>query len=191
MGKFLIAIALAVTATLLAASWALAQEPEQQSELGPEPDLILGFEVDGAVGERIALSAYLVDPAGNPIRGQAVTFSIDVDFMNVITTLELGQRVTDETGLALLLHDPRSAGDQTIRARFDGNDVFAAVSTFDVLTVAEGEGVFEQIEPFRIPGANVSLVVAVLVILWSTYLAVIGLFFLISHDGGASEEAGT
>ena len=190
MSKLIIAIVLAVLVSLFVARVVLAQEPDQVQDRRPEPELVVGFEANGTVGERVALSAYLVDPAGNPIRGQTVTFLLDVKFMNVITSIELGQDVTDETGLALILNTPRTSGEVTIRARFEGNDVFAEASSFDVITVAEGDPVFEQIEPFRIPGANVSLVVAVLVIIWTTYLGVVGLFFRISRQGESGEEVG-
>ena len=92
----------------------------------PTPELILGFEGQASLGEAVAVSAYLVDPAGNPIQGETVTFSIDAEFMNTLGRVEIGRATTDSTGLVLIMYQPTLTDQRTIAAKFGGNEIFEA-----------------------------------------------------------------
>lgn len=178
--RIIVAIALLALAAL-APVVALAAQPE--------PDLALGFPAKAKVGERIVLSAYLMDPAGNPISDQKVAFSTEAEFMNTLGTVEIGSAKTDEKGLAYLLYTPKSEGDQTITVKFAGNSVFASASATKPLTVTPGTASYEEERPFRIPGADIRLVVFALSLAWGLYLIAASLIWLISRSG-AREAAG-
>ncbi len=176
----LLALMLALTAALSAVPVA-AQEPV--------PDLALVVEPESAVGKEIAVEAYLLDPAGNPVQGEVVTFLLDVEFLNNFGKAEIGQTITDEDGRALLVHILKQDGEQTITARFAGNNVFAAAEVSTSLSVAPGPATYEEEPLFRIPGANITVVVIVLATTWGLLLMVMGLLWLIGHAGDESSEA--
>lgn len=169
--------------TALFVALAMAITPMRGIAQQPEPELVLGFEAESKIGKGLAVAAYLVDPAGNPIQGEVVTFSIDAKFMNTLGRVKIGEATTDETGLALLLYMPRLSGERTIKAQFLGNDVFAATDTLKPILVAEGPEVFSEEIPFRIPGANIGVVIGVLIVIWALYLLIVGLFWRISRAG--------
>lgn len=166
---------------LLALTLLAVLGPAQVAAQQPVPDLTLGFQPESAVGDEVALGAYLLDPAGNPIRGERVTFSTDVEFMNTLGTVVIGRATTDENGLALLVHEPKTQGERTITARFAGNEVFAPAETSQPISIAPGPPTYHAEALFRIPGANVGTVVAVLGVVWGLYLLVVGLFLLIAR----------
>ncbi len=115
---------------LLAPALALAEQPV--------PLLSLGFETQAPAGNRLVVAAYLLDPAGNPISDQAVSFSTDAEFMNTVGDVSIGEAITNDNGLAYILYVPKSLGEHTITARFAGNEVFAPVSASSPVTVTAG-----------------------------------------------------
>ncbi|MBI4313072.1 MAG: Ig-like domain repeat protein [Chloroflexi bacterium] len=155
----------------------------------PVPLLALGFEPETATGDRIVVSAYLMDPASNPISGQEVTFRIDAEFMNTLGNVDVGTATTDNAGLAYILYAPKSEGEHTITARFVGNEVFAPASAESAITVTPGAATYQQEQPFRIPGADIRLVVVALSLVWGLYLVVTVLFWLISRSGSQASQA--
>ncbi len=163
---------LAAIATFLA----LLLLPTGAAALQPEPRLVLGFQPQAFTGERVVLSAYLMDPAGNPISGQPISFSMDAEFMNVLGNVQIGRATTDQTGLAAFVYEAKSEGSHAVTAAFAGNQVFAPAAASSSLTVKQGVPTFIEPEPFRIPGANISTLVLVLGTVWGLYL-VVGLYF--------------
>lgn len=155
----------------------------------PVPQLVPGFQPQAPTGSRLVVAAYLIDPVGNPISGQAVTFSSDAEFMNTLGNIQIGQAVTDDTGLASFVYIPKSVGAHTITARFAGNAVFAPVAASSPLQVTEGEATYQEEQPFRIPGANVNLVALILTTVWGLYFVVTILFWRISRSGKSSGPA--
>ncbi|MBI4339234.1 MAG: Ig-like domain-containing protein [Chloroflexi bacterium] len=172
-------ILLTAAATLLLALLSPAAALAQQ----PIPQLVLGVQPSSPVGNPMVVAGYLLDPAGNPISGQTVAFSTEAEFMNTLGSFEIGQAVTDDRGLAYVQYVPKEVGTSTITARFAGNDVFAPLTTSSPLEVTEGKATYKQERPFRIPGADVRLVVVLLSGVWSLYLLVTVLFWLISRAG--------
>ncbi|MBI4202926.1 MAG: hypothetical protein HY532_07440 [Chloroflexi bacterium] len=160
---------------LLGPGIALAQQPM--------PELVVGFSPEATTGERLVVAAYLLDPFGNPISGQTVSFSTDVDFLNIEGSIEIGRAVTDDQGLAYFLYIPKSVGERTITASFAGNSVFAPTSASAPLTVLEGSATYMEEYPFRIPGADIRLVVFALAVVWGLFLFVTVLFWLIRRAG--------
>jgi hypothetical protein len=161
---------------LLGVDTAVAQTPAAR--------LVLEIEAESRVGRQVAVGAYLVDPAGNPVRGELVTFYADVEFMNTLDNMEIGRALTDDTGLAFLAYRLKRSGDQTIVARFSGNEVFDGAEASASLRVAPGPQTYELETPFRIPGVNVYIVGLVLAAVWGIYLGTMALFWLISRAEG-------
>ncbi len=141
----------------------------------PEPRITIGFQEEATAGETIAVSAYLIDPAGNPIYDAEVSFALDVEFLNVTDDVELGHAVTDETGLALIEYEPRIEGTNSITAIFDGNEVFAPATATSQLEVESGGQLYREFRPYRIPGANVWMTTAVIATVWIIFIICLGL----------------
>ncbi len=158
----------------------------------PVPYMTLGFPSPAPTGNRIVLSAYLLDPAGNPISGQRISFTSEVEFMNTLGTIHLGDATTDDNGLAYLPFMPTSLGMEAINAQFAGNEIFAPISATNPISITEGRAVYREEVPFRIPGADIRIVVVALTAVWSIYFFVTVLFWLISRSGGqTSQPAGS
>ncbi len=157
------------------------------SAQGPEPNLTLGFQSEGSVGSDIALGRYLMDPAGNPIRDVEITFFIDADFMNTIDNIEIGTIKTDENGLALIRYTLKQEGERTITAEFVGNEIFDATKASEPLKVVPGPETYVEERPFRMPGANITMVAIVLVGVWGLYLIAVLRFWYISRDKAAAK----
>ncbi len=166
---FLIAGLLAVTAAL----WLIG--PSTASAQQPEPHITIGFQEEATAGEKIAVAAYLQDPVGNPIYDAEVSFTLDVEFLNVADNLELGTAVTNEEGLALIEYEPRIEGANNITATFAGDDVFTPAAAVGQLDVASGGQLYREFRPYRIPGANVWMTTAVIATVWVVFIVSLGL----------------
>lgn len=172
-----IAFVLALVAVPAAASAAASQ---------PQPQLLLGFQTSTTAGQPIALSAYLVDPAGNPIAGQTVHFALHATFLNAASDLDIGDPVTDSTGLALVQFTPRIDGKNVITATYDGGAVFASNQVTGALDVQPGPQLYDVQPPFRIPGADIWMVTGILGVVWGLYLIALFMGFRVARQRGAS-----
>ncbi|MDP6822123.1 MAG: hypothetical protein QF554_02380 [Dehalococcoidia bacterium] len=156
----------------------------------PEPQVVLGFQPEVEAGGTIAISAYLVDPAGNPVVGEEIAFAIASSFLNVDGQMEIGSATTDLDGLALLPYAPRIEGDRVIRAQFTGNDVFASAEASETLLVTPGLRLHEEFSPLRTPGANIWMAAGVLIVVWGVFLFICALIWRIAFlgvNGGVGE----
>lgn len=177
-------LALLIVTAALAAWW--IPSTVSAAEKDPQPQLLLGFQTSTAAGQPIALSAYLVDPAGNPIRGEAVHFSMRTTFLNTGGELDLGDPVTGSAGLALLEFTPRIEGRDTITASFAGDSVFAPANASRKLQVEAGPQLYEVDSPFRIPGADIWMVTGILGVVWGLYLIALIMGVRVARGRGAS-----
>lgn len=164
--------ALVVGVCLLAA---LAGSSSRAAAQQPQPILDLGFEPSTIAGKEIVVSAYLYDPIGNPIYDAEINFSYDAEFMNVSNLVEIGTAITDENGLALLLFEPRTEGENNVSAKFAGNDVFASIAVADTLEVLPGGQIYRELSPYRIPGANVWFAAGIITTVWTIFILSLGL----------------
>ncbi len=159
---------------LVAVLSALGSSVKSISAQQPVPIITVGFQEEARAGETVALAAYLQDPLGNPIYDAEITFTLDVEFLNVSDTIEIGSAITDEQGLALIEYEPRIEGANNITARFEGNDVFAAVNSVGSLEVVGDGQLYREFRPYRIPGANVWMTTAVITIVWIVFIVSLG-----------------
>lgn len=171
--SILIAVAIAVGLALPVAG-ARPVSAEQ-----PVPDLHLGFDESVEVGDPVIVSAYLVDPAGSPIRGASIDLTRNAKFLNVSGTVSLGTVLTDNTGLAAVTYIPASEGEITIIAAYAGSDVFAPVTESRILFALPGPELYREESPFRVPATNIWMVVGIVGTVWTFYLIAFGALFRI------------
>ena len=167
--RLLSALALA---TLLAGAFGWSSSAYAQQ---PVPLVHIGIEESALPGEIIAISAYLVDPLGNPVYDTEIHFSYAVEFLNTEDSVEIGTAITDDTGLALTTWEPRSEGEVNITASFEGNEVFAPATSVGTLKVLPGEQLYRELPPYRIPGANVWLTTALITTVWVIFIGALAL----------------
>ena len=90
------------------------------------PSLSLVAPTNWYRGAEGALSASLPTGAGQPMKGENISFYLDYDFFigldsgRVSDSIEIGRAVTDENGMARLKYAPRLAGDLKFEARYAG-----------------------------------------------------------------------
>ncbi|MHC4066609.1 MAG: Ig-like domain-containing protein [Planctomycetota bacterium] len=180
MTRTLLAILAVLTGFLLTIT---VYEPADAQQ--PEPDLHLGFVESVTAGEPVIISAYLVDPAGNPIRGVPINLSRNATFLNISGGVSLGTRLTDVTGLATVTYSPATEGEIAVTATFSGTEVFAPATASRTLEVMPGPGLYREVSPFRVPGTNVWMVVGILTAIWSVYLVAFGAMFRIGRASDA------
>lgn len=154
----------------------------------PEPDLSLRFRDGVATGSPLQLAATLLDPAGNPIAGALISFSIPTEFLNNTGDMDIGWARTGANGMASLDYAPRIEGEREITAIFDGNAVFAPSSITETLTVEQGPVSYRELSPVRVPGANKWMAAAVLLVVWGLFLSSMARIWLIARIGARTTE---
>ena len=168
----------AIIVALAGALWGLpvlAQQPTAKIELELVAEVGLGQVTD--------INASLRAADGTPIPDSTVTVTVDTVFLNVFDETVIGSARTNEDGLAKIVYVPKTDGELNLIARFDGNATNGATEEFGTLVVLPGPATYEQESLFRIPGANLWVVVIVLVVVWSMYLSFVRVFWSISRDG--------
>lgn len=135
-----------------------------------------------AVGESIQLRALLTSD-GAPVSGAEVKFLRAVEFMNSGNDLLIGRATTDEFGAATVDFAPRSEGDVLITVEFGGMEDIGYAWAEGNVFVGPGPAQYIEEAGIRVPGLNVSLLVAVLSAVWGTFGVVIFLVWLIARDG--------
>lgn len=171
--RFLIALVASVAAGLLALPVAAQQ---------PAPTIELDFVSEVVLGQPVDIDAFLRDSSGRPVAGETVTLAVDVEFLNVLDTADAGWAITDDTGRARLVFVPKIEGELYLTARFEGSEEYEATEFSGTLLVTPGPATYEEPSPFRIPGANIMIVVVVLITVWSMFLVFVGFLWLIARD---------
>ncbi len=154
----------------------------------PEPLIDIGFQETAFAGEHIAIGAYLIDPAGNPVYDAEISFELAVEFMNVSDSVDLGTAITDENGLAMIEFEPRIQGFNGITARFAGNDVFAPIASTGQLEVESDGQVYREFKPYRIPGANMWLTAGLITVVWIVFTGSLGLIGWVNYKTRKERE---
>ncbi len=156
---------------------------------GPAVNLELLMKPTATDGERVAIEAFLSDSAGAPLAGELVTFFLDTEFLNIAGRIQMGAAITDEAGRARVLHAFTQEGEATVTARLEGNDDLGEVETSQVVSLASVGQLYQEARPFRMPGANIAIVVAVLTTTWGILAAVVLLLCLVGRAGAMEERA--
>ena len=169
------ALVLAVAFILITGGVASAQQPE--------PDLSLRFGDSVVSGTPLELAVTLLDPAGNPIAGALISFSIPTEFLNNTGDMDIGWARTNADGVASLDYAPRIEGEREIVASFDGNEIFTPSSITETLMVEQGPVSYRELSPVRVPGANKWMAAAVLLVVWGLFLSSLVRIWLIARIG--------
>ena len=85
---------------------------------------------------------------------------------------------------------PRTSGEIAVTALIGDAENGELLRTDTTLQVSPGLPVYEVDSPIRIPGANVWLVVGVLVAVWGVYLWVMWLLWIVSSEQQQEEPIG-
>ena len=175
---------------ILAAASLVLQSGVARADL-PVPNVVFDIQDEAAVGDEIAVAAYLTDPLGRPISGAEIVFHSETTFLNTTGEMKIGSARTNSYGLALLPHLARIEGEAEIKAAFDGNDVFAPAVASDTIEILAGEQLYTEVTPFRIPGANVGMVAMIISVVWIIFLGVLGALWWMSRLELDRDGAGT
>ena len=178
-----ISLALAVLVWLLLAGAAHAQAP-----VGTVIELTMPDE--GAVGQEMTVAARLADRSGSPVVGVEIVVQASLEFLNTSGDVDLGRGMTDEHGTTVLSFVPLTEGDTEILAIFDGTAAYGTAFGSATVHIQEGPPQYVDEAGIKVPGINVSLLVAVLGTVWGTYFIVMFRVFLIARDDSTVAEPG-
>ena len=158
-------------------------------------------------GQPLTLSAVLQDSQGKPISSATVKFFIRTDFFTS-GLMEIGDALTNDEGVAVLEYIPRQTGDIQVVVRYEAIETATTVSIAEndnpfyqteigIRLPAPGPEIFvgpeSALEPgeggkaptsaFRLPAGILSgllLLVAAVMLIWSTYFLVMYQVFRIA-----------
>lgn len=143
---------------------------------------------EAIVGQPVEIRASLRSADESlPVVGVPVIFYTDASFAGVGGEVEIGRAVTDENGVAILNHQPRSAAVHEIRVEYllPGETEPEVVST--AFSVAGGSQLHRSTAGVDIPGLNVWLIIALLATVWAILISVAVRVIAIARAGGDAE----
>ena len=147
---------------------------------------------DGAaVGQPAEIQARLrtVDD-GIPVAGITVTFYMDASFSGVSGEVEIGQAMTDENGVAILIHEHRIASEHQHQMRIEylPPGETDTVMLERSMSLADGNvQLYRSTAGVNIPGLNVWLIIALVATVWAILLSVAFRVIAIAYAGGDAE----
>lgn len=153
--------------------------------------LALELPAGSAAGAQTTVTARLTDASGTAVSGATIVFRREVIFMNTGSELELGSALTNGEGVATVTFVPRSEGDMSISAEFQGDRGHGSSSAYKMLQVSTGPQLYVSHAGVKIPGLNVGLVVGILSIIWGGYFIVMSRIFLIAKDEDLATSSGS
>jgi len=157
------------------------------------------LQILNPTGSLLNIIARVTDSAGNPITGLIVSFYVSTDFgmMNV------GNNVTDTNGVARFTYPLPSIREMTVEAYFPGSGIYQSGNATALLTPSNsgtviasvlgstnnppgGEGSFFDIRlvgvSTEVSAVLATIVLVVILCVWSTYVYVIGLILKIKRQ---------
>lgn len=142
-------LAIPVLSALLVAigSVALAQGEERTA-------LTLSVPPHAELGQVAEVRALLTDASGAPIPKATIVFSAPLTFLQAKGDVVLAEALTDENGVADAEIELRSEGGLAIRARFGGDERYAASAATAELAVEGSEQLYTQHAGVHLPGLN-------------------------------------
>ena len=169
---------------------------------------------ESQAGQTITISATLRDKESNPVVNTPVRFYIQVNFFKT-GFMEIGEELTNGQGTAVLNYIPRQDGQTRLAVRYGSIETTAAITLTaadapfyqpeeSFLLPALGPEVIigpasaleineegrAPTSAFRLPGGIISwllLLVAAIILIWTTYFRVIYQVYRIPIDGGTTE----
>ncbi len=121
---------------------------------------------------------------GVPLASVAVSLYADASFGGVDSQVELGQTVTDQSGVAVVKFHPLSAGDHQISVQYvSPGESQPEVTTTSVSLPGVTSQLYQSTAGVKIPGLNVWLLIAVVATVWAVLLSVAWRVIAIAHAG--------
>jgi hypothetical protein len=144
---------------------------------------------EAAVGQPAEIQALLQGADdGAPVAGTPVTFYTNASFAGVEGEVRLGQAVTDENGVAALVHEPRSASVHQIRIEYTlPGDSEPETITTSMNVTSDGSQLYRSTAGVDIPGLNVWLLITVVAIVWAILMSVAARVIAIARAGRDAE----
>ena len=128
---------------------------------------------------------------GLPVANAPVTVYMDATFAGVSGEVKLGSAVTDENGVAVITHEPRSTNIHELRVEYlPEGSTEPEVATVPV-SAAEGPQLSRSASGIQIPGLNVWLIIAVVAGVWFLLFSVgLRVFAIARADGAGRDDHG-
>ena len=129
---------------------------------------------------------------GLPVANAPVTVYINATFAGVSGEVKLGSAVTDENGVAVITHEPRSASIHELRVEYlPEGSTEPEVATVPVSAI-DGPQLSRSASGIQIPGLNVWLIIAIVAGVWSLLFSVgVRVFAIARADGNGRNDHGT
>lgn len=159
---------------LLAAGVASAAQPAHLELLLPG---------EGKIGSDATVKAILTRDDSSPIEGMEVVFFTKAQFANVNGELEIGRSVTDNQGAASFIYSPRTMGEQSIIARFSGNDEYESIEISGKIIVQPGPQLQIEVSGINVPGVGVWIFALAVGVVWGIFFSIMVLLELIARRG--------
>ena len=129
---------------------------------------------------------------GLPVANAPVTVYMDATFAGVSGEVRLGSAVTDENGVAVITHEPRSANVHELRVEYLPEGASEPEVATVPVTAAEGPQLSRSASGIQIPGLNVWLIIAIVAGVWSLLFSVgVRVFAIARADGNGRNAHGT
>jgi hypothetical protein len=173
------AVAAALILVLVAVPVWAGEPTTMEVEAGP----------DVALGDRVTVRVGVTDGQGGPVAGAIVVLLSPASFGATSGEMRLGQVTTDDLGWASFTYEARREGQQTLIARFPGNEGYAPAEASLDISVYGSTQLYQQEAGVRVPGIGVWLLVFLLSAFWCVYLVVMGHITLIAREGGKAPLA--
>lgn len=141
-------------------------------------------EPEAALGGLVIVRVAVTDGQGGPVAGAIVVLLSPARFGATSGEMKLGQVTTDDLGQASFTYETRREGQQTIIARFPGNESYAPAEASVGLSVRGSTQLYRQEVGVKVPGIGVWMLVVLLGAFWSVYLVVMVHITLIAREGG-------
>jgi len=138
------------------------------------------------VGDQVRIQVTLLAASdGTPITvtGAQVTLYEERSFGSVRGDVEVARAAANEDGVAVLLYEPRTAGERKLAVQYTlPGQPQPAKTTFGI-SVAEGPQLYRSTAGIRVPGLNVWLIIAVISAVWGILFTAAFLMLRIARAG--------
>ena len=146
----------------------------------------VGAPSSAAVGSTVQVQA-TVTSDGAPLAGAIVALSYHASFGGVEGPLELDRAVTDDNGFTALFYEQRAADNGEMRVDYVGPDQgVSAGAAFTIAVDPGGVQLYRSVSGVDIPWLNATLVIGLIMMLWSVIAFAVFQLVLIGRRGVAT-----
>jgi hypothetical protein len=125
---------------------------------------------------------------GLPVVDTPVTIFTNATFAGVSGEVKLGSAVTDQNGVAVITHEPRSANVHELRVEYLLHGSTEPEVATVPISVADGPQLSRSASGIQVPGLNVWLIIAIVAGVWSLLFSVGLRVFAIARADGTGRD---